>query len=303
MFARWRNLAAAAGAFCFPFSIVRASLPIDEIHCTRAITSANREETTEQSYFRTERESWYQRYNNYSLDDGSITESLPILSQSVTAPRKAPAVTMQAVEPIDPWNDSLTNPPSDHFEVPAVPAQALVNLNFDFDDMCDDDMDDDADTLATTPLEVPSSSKDDIEAEFYDVYAPYAAPECMIGLRVPARPIARLTGTIESLSVAAVDAWLEDTICGDQPMDEESAILSREIEPIRAPYIESDFFDSEGLDGLDDEDDTTGDFFESPAPAPKFHMFYPGCDWSPYYPASDTNDRTRSVLPEDVRSA
>jgi hypothetical protein len=250
MFARWRNLAAAAGALCFPFAIVQASPQRDDFSQTGTAACIRfQEPNDESSWFRTERDSWYQQYYDDGLDDDASVNDEPFTN----APKLLP---------------------------PACQQDAVIS-NIE-------SIDEPSDELA------PENSTIDLGSEFFDVYAPYEDPDVTSRESSKSVPTAKLTGTIEPIFEDAEAAWSDKWFCGDAPSHRESVLLLEEINPISNPndaddeeFNECDEID-EGIDSNNSNDD-----------APQYHFFYPGCDWSPYYPASTSE----SLLPEDVRSA
>jgi len=250
MFARWRNLAAAAGALCFPFAIVQASPQRDDFSQTPTAPCIRfQEPNDESSWFRTERDSWYQQYYDDGLDDDASVNDEPFAN----APKLLP---------------------------PACQQNAVISNIESIDEPSDEP--------------APENSTIDLGSELFDVYAPYEDPDVTSHESSKSVPTAKLTGTIEPIfedeEAAASDKWF----CGDAPSQRDSVLLLDEISPISnasdADDEELNEYDEidEGIDSNNSNDD-----------APQYHFFYPGCDWSPYYPASTSE----SLLPEDVRSA
>src|SRR5262245_1873229 len=157
MFSRWRNLA-AAGAFCFPLSLAHAAPQTDQLHCTRAAATTRTQETSECDWFRRDRDAWYQRYY-----DSTIDEAAPY--DSSTTSTTTPQVIISDITPIQ---DVQLGDAID-FDL----CDEMNAFNDDADD--EDDADDDArfgsdGRFDTTRGALPL----DIESELFDISTPYA---------------------------------------------------------------------------------------------------------------------------------
>lgn len=304
MFARWRNLAAAAGAIWFPFASAQASPDRDELRddvtCTRPGACAGYHGRAEMNPFQDfDRESWYEQYYHNSLEDPSSisdqTENPPSYESNYT--------TGNDDEFSDQYIPEFNEPEFPTTDDPAAvlePRIEDVTPEIDADGRCSDstcpchdiiDLDSDDEP---TEQDGPSSGETSCPADLdnfkrgnFDVYEPYSFEGEFSNEPVsePA-PAARLTGTIEPI-FDECDEAMEDSF----EQFDESTFESRTI-----------FDDGESVS----TDEAAGDVNEEPQDAPegmeidsaepasRFHMFYPGCDWRPYQPVECPRDTTET---------
>jgi hypothetical protein len=286
MFARWRNLAAAAGAFCLPLSFAHASIPSDELQCTRLIPGVRQQLTTEESWFRNDQDSWYDRYYGGALDEGTGRINgaalLPIQPLKAT---DEPGAIISDIESIDQsCDDGSANKNDSMCDGINCPCHDLLRES------------DDQDTFDAAPSTNASRTFTptfEIESSFFDLYAPYLVGDEVEALPSESIPTAQLTGTIEPIFEDCDDSWLDEYFPSD--WRSENGVELNEIEPLSP------------ADGLDDEelseDASAIEPDESSDRGSDYPMIYPGCDWNPYFPASKQGEHFQPALPEDLRSA
>lgn len=296
MFARWRNLAAAAaGAICFPISLANASLQCDEFQAPHTPACTRTHDTSERDWFRHDRDAWYQRYYDSTIDEASPDyQSTPSFAEALRASGQ-PAIVISNIAPLDDEAFEDCNQDSE--------LDLCDEMNAFDDDSADDEFADCDEWVPATdrPITTLETPQFDIESELFDIYTPEPGEFEPAATPTRTTPAAQLTGTIEAYTDDAELEWISEWFCGDRPDRDQQLIILDGVDPLPAPLPATP---ADDLDSFDLDDDAPEILFDpAPQPAPKFHMFYPGCDWSPYYPESQSGNPTPPALPEDLRSA
>lgn len=343
MFARWRNLAAAAGAIWFPFTFAQASPHLDDLRydlpCTRPAACARYHDAAEMNAWQKyDRESWYQQYYNDSSNDPTAisdwpgkTENPPSYESNFTTGNGINFFGRSAQQFSEPENPQSDEPgavlePRIEDVVPAIDSDGRCS---DPTCPCHDTIDLDSDDL---PIKPDLSSFDEsfcpagqynFERGCLDVYSPYSfedelrdepAPsttravlipnlknldeelsedldqfilEESLGMDAPSESATttRLSGTIEPLFEECDEEAMEGYFyeCGETTT--ESTTIQNEDEPIS----NGDYGDGEAEESQKTTEDAETDSTDDQGP--RFHMFYPGCDWNRYNP---TESRQRA---------
>jgi hypothetical protein len=287
MFARWRKLAAAAGAFCFPLALAHASPQFDN-HTSIAPCVRNHQ-ADESVWFRNESNNWYQRYYGDTLDDAApandiTTGEMPQLNPPVFSPN----VIIADIEAINESEDQLTIDDSTN-ECNSIdcPCHDILNESTGTDEELELDQ--------VTPTS-------DIESPLSDANSPYNSPIANASGSSKSQPTATLKGCIEFIVEDTEQESFDEPYCGDNESDSFNTTNGQGYNP---DADDSDIHQNNDFEPFDNFEDTfkTDDLRDMNDGRSKFHMFYPGCDWSPYYPASNNAEPPSTTLPEDVRSA
>jgi hypothetical protein len=299
MFARWRNLAAAAGAIWFPFASAQASPDRTDLRydtpCTRPGACAGYHDHATTNPWQTyDRESWYQQYYRNSVNDPtSITsqpENPPSFESDYTTGNDDVFSDSYAPE-INGPEFPITDEPAVVLEPRIEDVPTVIDSEGRCDDLtcpCHDVIDLDSDDQATLFDSATFNNRfipaDDtrpgcLDADGFD----YFGDEFNDGPAFGTGPAARLTGTIEPL--------FED--CDEAAVDES---------------FDSTAADETAGDVIEETQDAADEFGDDSAGSvelnSRFHMFYPGCDWSPYCPidcgrrANAGTDRVESSSPD-----
>ena len=193
MFARWRNLAAAAGALCFPFSLVQASLHSDELHCTRSTPSARQQATTEESWFRNERNSWY---SAITVVHSTMAHQLTTHRfYRLTIPSNPPISQLSSSRTSEPINESADDRTANIEECddPTCPCHDIMNPQ------------EDEEKSNGAPANGTTAPNLDIESESRRICDTYVPRDENDHFPSKSEPTAELSGTINpSSSLAAI---------------------------------------------------------------------------------------------------
>ena len=277
MFARWRNLAAAAGAIWFPFACAQASPDRNEIRCdspcTRPGACAGFHDRAANPWQNYDREAWYQQYYRNSLNDPTSVSEQSENSPSFETNYTTGNDDIFADQYVPEFNEPEI-PVSDEPAAVLEPRIEETTPVIDSDGRCDDPTCPCHDIIDLDSDDQPNPSN----ASSFDVYETYSFEVESSNDSLPdAAPKARLNGTIEPI--------FEE--CDEQTTDDSIELL------IDATIDSPSFFDdAEATSTSDDTSDAameTQDATEdqvngSADQKVRFHMFYPGCNWSQYQP-------------------
>jgi hypothetical protein len=311
MFARWRNLAAAAGAIWFPLASALGSLDRSELRydtpCTRPGACAGYHDHAANPWQTYDRESWYQQYYRNSVDDPtSITD------QPENPPRFENDYTTGNDDDFsDTYAPDFTGPEFPMTDEPAAvlePRIEEVSPVIDSDGRCDDatcpchdvidlDSDDDSTPPSAASFGDRLSPAEDsrpgcLDVDGFDYYGGEFDEEPMFGTT----PAARLTGTIEPLFEDCDEAAIDDSF--DQSVDSTVEFDTN------LDAVDSTATDELAGEAIEEAQEATEEFGDDAADSvelnSRFHMFYPGCDWSPYQPVECERRPAAAVEPVET---
>jgi len=313
MFARWRNLAAAAGAIWFPFASAQASPDRNDLRydmpCTRPGACAGYHDRTTTNPWQThDRESWYQQYYQDSLDDPMSISNQPENSPSFESEYTTGNDDNFADQYVPEFNESefpTTDEPAAVLEPRIEEMTPVIDSDGRCDDPtcpCHDGIDLDADDQPSPPSTSPFSDRFNPAGRStpgrFDAYEPYSfEDEISNEAFSETAPKAVLSGTIEPIFEECDEDGIEDSFNQVQESTIESGTIFDDGEPTSADES-SDDVDGNLRDATEDVEDYSAD------QNPRFHMFYPGCNWSPYQPVEcgrghdKTPDQIESSFPD-----
>ena len=327
MFKRWRALAAAAGAIFFPFALSHAAtLHDDALHCTR-YDFPNHRDNTRLDWQNSEQSGWLGGYfRNYFNDQTTdrrpgCFESSPIGIDSDDIVRGGNDDFSVTLGFEHATNDSA-NHSTDACEDPNCPSNSAgfrvdeaaapgsedtsVRISFEpldesppiRDDECPDEafcpcydavilclpeaIDDESGDRAATSFARPAHDS----IRLFDVVEPFAFDEDTSEETIePRQPSAVIQNAIEieppfssNVELGAIEVLNDPAASTNLPR----AKLTGTIEPLN----DADADQTESCDPINEPTSgRTGP--ASSGPLTRFHMFYPGRDWSRYLPASD----------------
>ena len=310
MFARWRNLAAAAGAIWFPLASAQASPDRNELRydspCTRPGACAGYHGRAEVNPFQTfDRDSWYQQYYRNSLDDPTSISDQPENPPSY----ESNYTTGNDDEFSDQYIPGYSEPEFSTTDEPAAVLQPRIERaipEVDADGRCSDptcpchdviDLDsDDQPTRqdesssgeSARPADVNNSNR-----RTFDVYEPYSfEDEFYTEPTFDSAPVARLKGTIDPIFDECDEEAMNESFELFDESTIESGTLFDDGQSTATDELTGDY--EEAVQGATDEFNET-----SAEPASRFHMFYPGCDWRAYQPGERPQPAAETDLNSD----
>jgi hypothetical protein len=289
MFARWRNLAAAAGAIWFPFASAQASPDRNDLRydapCTRGRACADYQDCAASNPWQTyDRKSWFQQYYRNSLNDPASISDQPENSPSFESEYTTGNDDSSSGQSVTDFNE----PEISTADRSGVILEPRIEEAIDCDGRCDDstcpchdiiDLDSDEPNLPTnSSFNERFCPADHSHPGCFDIFETYSfEAESASESSSATTPKAVLSGTIEPIFEACDEEALDDSF----EQFPESTIESRNI----LDDSDSTSLEEGAGDAEEESQDAIDDFgYYSADQAPRFHMFYPGCEWSPYEP-------------------